>query len=50
MHRAIDCIPETLDLSSLGQWLESINMTYVKHKMLRHGCVTAEQITQLSKR
>lgn len=43
-----ECIPESLDLSSLGQWLEDMNMTHYKEIMLRHGCVTAEQIIKLS--
>jgi len=45
-----DCIPEILDLSSLGQWLEQMHLLQYKPIMLRHGCVTAEQIMRLTKR
>nr|XP_039249727.1 ephrin type-A receptor 4-like [Styela clava] len=47
-HEQAECIPESLDLSSLGQWLEDMNMTQYKDIMLRNGCVTAEQIIRLS--
>nr|BAB68344.1 EPH receptor tyrosine kinase [Ciona savignyi] len=43
-----DCIPEMLDLSSLGQWLDQMNMLKYKPMMMRHGCVTAEQIMRLN--
>ncbi|XP_078488630.1 ephrin receptor epsilon [Ciona intestinalis] len=43
-----DCIPEMLDLSSLGQWLEQMHMLKYKQTMMRHGCVTAEQIIRLT--
>ena len=38
-----------MDLSSLAHWLEEINLFSYKHVMLRHGCVTAEQIMRLTK-
>ena len=43
-----ECIPEMLDLSSLGQWLEEMQLLRHKPLMLRHGCVTAEQIMRLT--
>jgi len=42
-----ECIPDVLDLTSLGQWLESIQLLHYKQLMLRQGCVTAEQIIRL---
>ncbi|XP_039250120.2 ephrin type-A receptor 4-B-like isoform X1 [Styela clava] len=48
LHEQAECIPESLDLSSLGQWLEDMNMTQYKDIMLRNGCVTAEQIIRLT--
>ncbi|XP_076806394.1 ephrin type-B receptor 1-like isoform X1 [Clavelina lepadiformis] len=43
-----DCIPELLDLSSLGHWLEQMHLLHHKPSMLRYGCVTAEQIMRLT--
>lgn len=42
------CIPDILDLVSLGQWLQQMHLLHFKPVMLQHGCVTAEQIMRLT--
>lgn len=42
------CIPDVLDVASLGQWLQQMGLLHFKPVMLQYGCVTAEQIMRLS--